>query len=652
MDNMTYTYKANKNQLDKVVDAAADASVANYPNYNDIKQGQANGNYTYDEIGNLKTDVSEGITNISWNVYGKVQTISKSGSAISYTYDAAGNRISKTYNNKSTWYVRDAIGNVMSTYITDASINSGDLTQSEIHLYGSSRLGVLNVKTNVQNIVNSNGMFSFERTNKFFELTNHLGNVLVLLSDKKIAVDGNIDGNIDYYTTDIITANDYASGGMQMPLRKYNNSHSSYRYGFNGQEKSDEIFAGLTTAMFWEYDSRIVKRWNIDPKSAVAESPYLCFKGNPILLSDVNGDKPGGTEDPTPVYHRTTSENAASILKNGFDPTKSKREGFTYFMLDPAKQSIGKNPASGNALISANVDISNAKQITKGQMTQWFNEGLNTANSQLNTKYSSMTDIPKELQPKYQGIADGVRNSKLAEFMKNDGGSIYNIQGKNTIAVSEGAIGSVKVEGITGQGASKAMVSSGLKFKASIRTVGTVFVLLAVAHSAYTVANSPTPVREAVTEGAGWAGATYGATTGAAAWSVGGPWGAAAGGAVGGAMGYFVGKNGSDIMLNAGGIVRDAVQDYNKSHPIEKPGNLIYHLCFKKGTLVYGKNKLERIENIRPGDTVFSYNFEKDKIELSKVLDVASRQTDTLHRITTTEGTIEVTAEHPFYVLR
>ncbi|RZL43999.1 MAG: hypothetical protein EOP00_21855 [Pedobacter sp.] len=47
MDNMTYTYKANKNQLDKVVDAAADASVANYPNYNDIKQGQANGNYTY-----------------------------------------------------------------------------------------------------------------------------------------------------------------------------------------------------------------------------------------------------------------------------------------------------------------------------------------------------------------------------------------------------------------------------------------------------------------------------------------------------------------------------------------------------------------------------------------------------------------------------
>jgi YD repeat-containing protein len=94
-------------------------AVANYYLYNDLKrtqpngsQGQVAGNYTYDAIGNLKTDISEGITNISWSVYGKILQINKAdGTVIKYTYDAGGNRISKTANGKSTWYVRDASGN-------------------------------------------------------------------------------------------------------------------------------------------------------------------------------------------------------------------------------------------------------------------------------------------------------------------------------------------------------------------------------------------------------------------------------------------------------------------------------------------------------------------------------------------------------------
>ncbi len=75
-----------------------------------------------------------------------------------------------------------------------------------------------------------------------------------------------------------------------MPGRKYT-VNSSYRYGFNGQENSDEIAAGLTTAKYWEYDSRIGRRWNVDPVTKVEESPYLCFGGNPILYSDKDGDE-------------------------------------------------------------------------------------------------------------------------------------------------------------------------------------------------------------------------------------------------------------------------------------------------------------------------------------------------------------------------
>lgn len=67
-----------------------------------------------------------------------------------------------------------------------------------------------------------------------------------------------------------------------------------YRFGFNGQERDDEIAGAgnINTAEFWEYDSRLGRRWNLDPVVKIEESPYLCFNGNPILKNDVNGDDP------------------------------------------------------------------------------------------------------------------------------------------------------------------------------------------------------------------------------------------------------------------------------------------------------------------------------------------------------------------------
>ncbi len=77
-----------------------------------------------------------------------------------------------------------------------------------------------------------------------------------------------------------------------MPDRHWSNS-LGYRYGFNGQEKDDEItdVAGATnTALFWEYDTRLGRRWNIDPIVKYFESPYSAFGGNPVFMIDPNGD--------------------------------------------------------------------------------------------------------------------------------------------------------------------------------------------------------------------------------------------------------------------------------------------------------------------------------------------------------------------------
>ncbi len=66
----------------------------------------------------------------------------------------------------------------------------------------------------------------------------------------------------------------------------------SYRFAFNGQEKDDEVSgAGNTmTAEFWQYDIRLGRRWNRDPKPNPSVSDYACFANNPIWFTDILGD--------------------------------------------------------------------------------------------------------------------------------------------------------------------------------------------------------------------------------------------------------------------------------------------------------------------------------------------------------------------------
>lgn len=67
----------------------------------------------------------------------------------------------------------------------------------------------------------------------------------------------------------------------------------NYSFGLNEQEKDDEVFnsSGTSyTAQFWQYDARIGRRWNLDPKPNPAISQYATFACNPIMYSDVLGD--------------------------------------------------------------------------------------------------------------------------------------------------------------------------------------------------------------------------------------------------------------------------------------------------------------------------------------------------------------------------
>jgi hypothetical protein len=62
-----------------------------------------------------------------------------------------------------------------------------------------------------------------------------------------------------------------------------------YTFGHNGIEKIDEISGegNHYTALFGEYDSRLGRRWNLDPKPNISISSYSVFENNPIAFSDV-----------------------------------------------------------------------------------------------------------------------------------------------------------------------------------------------------------------------------------------------------------------------------------------------------------------------------------------------------------------------------
>ncbi|GAB4262492.1 MAG: hypothetical protein Kow0079_18390 [Vicingaceae bacterium] len=70
---------------------------------------------------------------------------------------------------------------------------------------------------------------------------------------------------------------------------------NGYRFGFNGQEKDDEIKGSGNHLSFndFGYDPRIVKRWRPDPsfKEYPSISPYAAFGNNPLIFTDPDGKR-------------------------------------------------------------------------------------------------------------------------------------------------------------------------------------------------------------------------------------------------------------------------------------------------------------------------------------------------------------------------
>lgn len=326
MDDLEYFLDPNEinNRLNYVSDNIATL-------FDGDIEPQNQDNYIYDDDGNLTTDVQENI-DIFWNNFGKVDSIQEKNGrwALGFSYDAGGNRIEKRYHQTGlaidlfTYYIRDAQGNVMATYKREITSTGEKYSLLDWSVYGSSRLGLAQVSNN---ILWTSGSFdpptwtapsqTEKGSSRSYELTNHLGNVLAVVSDLKTFVDtiGSGQPNYwDYSIANIKAAQDYYPFGMLMPGRTINTDE--YRFGFNGQERTDEISGtgNHNTALFWEYDTRLGRRWNLDPKSQINISDYATFANNPIWFSDILGDTWKNKQDKE-TADKTKSDVNAKISK-------------------------------------------------------------------------------------------------------------------------------------------------------------------------------------------------------------------------------------------------------------------------------------------------------------------------------------------------
>lgn len=139
------------------------------------------------------------------------------------------------------------------------------------------------------------------------------------------------------------------------------------RYGFNGQEKVDEIAPGHTTAEYWEYDSRLGRRWNQDPKPNPSISNYATFANNPIWFSDAKGDTiiVNGANNSSFTINTTAVNSTINLSDYGFDHDFKGNNSIDLDDLKPDAIGIDLS-LSGSAIVSGTVGL-NLVWHTRGE---------------------------------------------------------------------------------------------------------------------------------------------------------------------------------------------------------------------------------------------------------------------------------------------
>jgi len=146
---------------------------------------------------------------------------------------------------------------------------------------------------------------------KRYELSDWLGNVRVVVSDKK--VQDNVSGVVVLnYKPEVLSIRDYYAFGSEINERNFEPIKPKYRYGFNSKENDNEIYGNGNALNFGDriYNSRLGYFLSVDKMFSEAPewTPYRFGADNPNLFVD----KKGNFEVP---IHKEITENVAKQNK-------------------------------------------------------------------------------------------------------------------------------------------------------------------------------------------------------------------------------------------------------------------------------------------------------------------------------------------------
>ncbi|WP_338356624.1 RHS repeat-associated core domain-containing protein [Yeosuana marina] len=157
--------------------------------------------------------------------------------------------------------------------------------------------------------------------NKSYEVSNHLGNVMAVVSDRNLATPETTNTTIAFKETDIKVYNDYYPYGMVLENR---NEAINYRFGFQGQEKDDEVKGKSNSynTFYRQYDSRIARWTSIDPITHHQMSQYQSYDNNPLYWTDSRGSS---TDSTTVKKNSANHSNVPQRNKFNTGETQAKR---------------------------------------------------------------------------------------------------------------------------------------------------------------------------------------------------------------------------------------------------------------------------------------------------------------------------------------
>ncbi|MFO0449580.1 MAG: RHS repeat-associated core domain-containing protein, partial [Pseudomonadota bacterium] len=211
---------------------------------------------------------------------------------------------------------------------------------SERHIYGSSRIG-MDVTT--YDFISTTYTATNETTrtlgHKQYEISNHLGNVLSVITDQKLPEEA--AEVIVSYSAVIITATDYSPFGVGLYGRSWS---EGYRYGFNGKEEDQEITELLDFGARL-YNTRLGKWLATDPllREYPMLSSYQYSGNNPVFLKDPDGKKIIPTGD-----GQTSSPEVSSQVLHTYFTTAFGVTIADLFMSSDYGGGLGAFSASGN----------------------------------------------------------------------------------------------------------------------------------------------------------------------------------------------------------------------------------------------------------------------------------------------------------------